>query len=252
LFIIKLLTVPIFIILVTLAGKKWGSEFAGTLGGFPIVAGPIIFFLTLEQGIDFGINASISAIYGTIGLLVFGLIYGWCSQRFHPIICTLISFLAWLITAFSITLMPTNIYWAVGITLFFLLLIPKLLPIIEEQAKPKQNLNDLPLRVLVGALLIFCVTNFATDLGQVWSGILSTFPIVSFILAVFTHFTIGKKHVVQIFRGMSKGIYSFITYFIVYASLIDSFTILTSIVIALLVSLAMQFLIQKLHVYVSN
>jgi uncharacterized membrane protein (GlpM family) len=247
LLLFKFLTVPLFILLITLAGKKWGSEIAGTLGGFPVVAGPIIFFLTLEQGVGFGINASISAIYGSVGLLVFGLAYGWSCQLFNPFICIVISLFSWFITAYSIALLPTNMYWAISITLFFLILIPKLLPIIEEQVRPVQNLKDLPIRVVVGALLTFSITTLAQELGDIWSGILSVFPIISLVLAVFTHLTLGKKHVVQIFRGMSKGLYSFITYFIIYAMMIKTYSIWASMLVAILSSLVCQLLIQKIQ-----
>lgn len=48
--IFKLTIVPIFILLVTLAGRKWGSSIAGLLGALPAVAGPIIIFIAIEQG----------------------------------------------------------------------------------------------------------------------------------------------------------------------------------------------------------
>ena len=243
----KFLTVPLFILLITLAGKKWGSEIAGTLGGFPVVAGPIIFFLTLEQGIGFGINSSISAIYGSIGLLVFGLAYGWSCQLFNPFICIVISLFSWFVTAYSIALLPTNMFWAISITLFFLILIPKFLPKIEEQVRPIQNLKDLPIRVVVGALLTFSITTLAQELGDIWSGVLSVFPIISLVLAVFTHLTLGKKHVVQIFRGMSKGLYSFIAYFIIYALMIKTYSIWVTVLVAILGSLVSQLLIQKMQ-----
>jgi len=53
--LLKLTIVPIFIGLITLAGRKWGPTIAGLLGGLPVVGGPIIFFITLEQGVPFGI-----------------------------------------------------------------------------------------------------------------------------------------------------------------------------------------------------
>ena len=206
--LLKLLTVPIFILLISLAGKKWGSEIAGTLGGFPVVAGPIIFFLTLEQGVNFGASASIYAIYGSISLLVFGLSYGWCCQYFNPLICIVVALMSWFMAACLVALFPTQMIVAVCITTFFLILLPRLFPKIEEQVKPIQNLKDLPIRIVVAALLTFSITTLANELGELWSGILSVFPIITLVITVFTHITLGKKHVVQIFRGMSKGLYS--------------------------------------------
>jgi hypothetical protein len=52
---LKLTLVPLLIYLVTLAGRRWGPAVAGWLSAFPIVAGPILFALTLEQGAAFAL-----------------------------------------------------------------------------------------------------------------------------------------------------------------------------------------------------
>jgi uncharacterized membrane protein (GlpM family) len=244
LLLFKLITVPFFILIISLAGKRWGSEVAGTLGGFPVVAGPIVFFLILEQGVDFGLQASISAMYGTIGILVFGLAYGWACQYWHYIPCLITALLAWFIAAYLLALLPTQLLYAVVITLFFLILLPRLLPKIAEQVHPPQNLKDLPLRIVVGALLTYLVTTQANDLGGVWSGLLSVFPSVSLVLAVFIHRSLGRIHVVQIFRGISKGLYSFIAYFIIHALLISYLQLWQTILLSCVGSIAIQFCVQ--------
>ena len=71
--LLKLTIVPLFIALVTLAGKKWGAQLAGLLGGLPVVAGPIVVFHAMEQGQAFGVVASTSAIASVVALLAFGL-----------------------------------------------------------------------------------------------------------------------------------------------------------------------------------
>ena len=55
---LKLLLVPALLALVTLAGRRWGQRVAGWLGSFPIVAGPILLILTLENGVAFGVAAA--------------------------------------------------------------------------------------------------------------------------------------------------------------------------------------------------
>lgn len=62
--LLKLTIVPIIILLITLAGRKWGSQIAGMLGGMPVVAGPIVVLLAVDQGVTFGIHAATSAIAG--------------------------------------------------------------------------------------------------------------------------------------------------------------------------------------------
>jgi len=55
---LKLTLVPLLIYLVTLAGRRWGPAVAGRLSAFPIVAGPTLLTLALEQGLPFAIRGS--------------------------------------------------------------------------------------------------------------------------------------------------------------------------------------------------
>jgi len=60
--IFKLTFVPIFILRVTLAGRKWGSFIASLLGALPAVAGPIIIFIAIGQGNAFAALTATSTI----------------------------------------------------------------------------------------------------------------------------------------------------------------------------------------------
>jgi len=55
---LKLLLVPSFLILITLASKRWGPGVAGWLAGLPVSAGPILFIVALEQGHVFAASAA--------------------------------------------------------------------------------------------------------------------------------------------------------------------------------------------------
>lgn len=240
----KLLTVPLFILIITLSGKRWGSEVAGTLGAFPVVAGPIVLFLTLEQGITFGANACIFAIYGAISILFFIFTYAWTSRYWTPVSCLISAMLAWFASAYALTFLPKDLMIAVLFSLPFLYFMPRLLPQTQSLPKPPQSLKDLPYRMLVGALLTIAITTLANDLGDIWSGILSVFPVVTLVLAVFTHHSFGHEYVVQTIRGISKGIYSFITYFVIYNLCIADYGVFLTIGLAFLSAIGMQFVVQ--------
>ena len=76
-FIAKLLIVPFFILLVSLAGRRWGTKVAGILSGMPVVAGPIVVLMAIDQGMGFGLNAAIAGISGVVSLLSFGISHYW-------------------------------------------------------------------------------------------------------------------------------------------------------------------------------
>lgn len=78
---LKLLLVPTLIALVTLAGRRWGPGVAGWLSAFPILSGPILLILALEQGPAFAANAAHGTLLAVLAILVFSLAYAWTAQR---------------------------------------------------------------------------------------------------------------------------------------------------------------------------
>ena len=245
LLLFKLITVPLFILIVTLSGKRWGSEVAGTMGAFPVVAGPILFFLTLDQGIDFGSNAAVFAIYAVISLLVFLLSYSWVCIYWHFIPCLIVSMLAWLISAYLLTLFPVDLFDAFLLSNLSLFVVAYLFPKTQITHKPAQNLNDLPYRMFVGATLTYLITSLAGDLGQVWSGILTVFPVITLVLAVFTHRGLGSAQVTFIFRGIIKGLYSFVAYFFIYSLCLPIYGLWLTVLLSAMGAIVTQIFLQK-------
>jgi hypothetical protein len=58
LFAFKLTLVPFFILALSLAGRRWGTAVSGWLVALPVVAGPIVFFIGMEQGEAFAAGAA--------------------------------------------------------------------------------------------------------------------------------------------------------------------------------------------------
>jgi hypothetical protein len=91
--------------MIALVGRYKGARLAGLLSGFPVIAGPIIYFLYLEQGADFAHAAVVSAIAGVVPLSSFCFIYAWSSRRLHWLAAILVSWAAyWLIAVAIVTL----------------------------------------------------------------------------------------------------------------------------------------------------
>jgi uncharacterized membrane protein (GlpM family) len=244
LLLLKLITVPLFILLISFVGRRWGSEIAGTLGAFPVVAGPILIFLTLEQGMTFGANASVFVIYGSVSLLIFGLSYVWACGFLSYIPCLFISLIAWYLSALVLSMFPLDLFFATVLAVCFLLVIPYLLPKRNTLNQSLPGLKDLPIRMIVGMLLTISITSLANQLGAIWSGILSVFPVVTLILVVFSHRSYGQDHVLQVFKGLSKGVYSFVTYFVIYALCVERLDLWQTLLVSITGSLLVQLIIR--------
>jgi uncharacterized membrane protein (GlpM family) len=99
---LKLLLVPIFIGLVSLAGKRWGPTIAGWLAGFPVVTGPILLLLWLEQGAKFARGAAVYSLAAVVPGMVFAVVYAWASRRWRWPLTAALAYGAWSLAAVTI------------------------------------------------------------------------------------------------------------------------------------------------------
>lgn len=85
--VLKLLLVPSLIALVTLAGRRWGPDLAGWLSAFPIVSGPILLTIALEQGSGFAAIAAANTLPAVLAIAVFSIACARIARRPGVILC---------------------------------------------------------------------------------------------------------------------------------------------------------------------
>ena len=90
----KLVLVPGLIALVTMAGRRFGPRVGGWLNALPLVAGPVLFFLALEQGDQFVARAALSTLAGLAAVAAFAVIYSWVATRRPWWVCVLVGWTA--------------------------------------------------------------------------------------------------------------------------------------------------------------
>lgn len=242
--LLKLIIVPSFIGLITLAGRRWGPAMAGLLGGLPVVGGPIIFFITLEQGIPFAINTTVSALVSCVALMFFSVTYCWASIRFDWWFTYLLAVVVWVSSALLLAQIHVSLILATTLAIAALAIAPFALPKPRPVSSAKSKFNDLPIRMVAGALLTIGITYLAPFLGSDWSGLLALFPVIGSVLAVFTHSQDGSAQVSNMYRGMVKGLYSLVGYFFIFASLLDSTSLWLTCTLSALVAIAIQMSVQ--------
>lgn len=217
--LLKLFLVPALIALVTLAGRRWGPAVAGWLSAFPIVAGPILWFIAIEQGAAFAARAAIGTLSAVLALLAFGLSYAWAATR-HPWPLSLpLAYVGYAAAVVVLGLWNANTPLAAGIVVLAgLWLAPRLYPALPAAVKaPLKPPNNMLLRMGLGALLVLLVTHFAANLGPDLSGVFAMFPVMGTVLVLFTHRSAGAAATIQLLRGMVLGFYAFGTFCVVLA-----------------------------------
>lgn len=242
--VLKLTLVPLFIACVTLAGRRLGPGVAGLLGGLPIVAGPIVVFVAIEQGPQFGAVAATAAISGITALVVFGVAYCWASVWWSWPTALGCGLVAWLVAATGLAILPVSPQVVLPVAGLSLFLAPRVLPNDLPPSASIGSLDDLPYRMITGGLLTLAVTGVAASVGEVWSGLLAAFPIIGLVLAVFTHRAQGAHQIAQMYRGMVRGLYSFAAFFLTLAVLWPRVEFWSACVLAIGAGIVVQAIVQ--------
>ncbi|HEV7400822.1 MAG TPA: hypothetical protein VGN84_11210 [Solirubrobacterales bacterium] len=238
----KLLLAPLCVVAVSLAGRRWGVAVAGILGGLPVVAGPILVVLTLVHGRAFGAEAAAGTLLGLGALTLFVVVYGRAAERVGPMRCLFAGWAAFLVgVAFlqlldlppGVSLILVGAGFAAGLTQ-----LPA--PPATPAAVAAPPWWDLPARALAALALVVALTAASGALGPHLSGLLAPFPIVTSVLAVFTHAHGGFGQVRVLLRNFLVGFYGFATFCFVLASCLDSLGGPAAFSAALTAALAVQ------------
>jgi len=238
--LLKLLLVPSLIALVTLTGRRWGPLVAGWLSAFPIVAGPILLVIALEQGAAFVAAASASTLLAVLAILVFSIAYARCAHLGMPRAMTA-ALLAYALAVLVLTSVALPLWAGFPAVVLALLLAPRLFGPAPSQGTAGRPANDLPWRMLAGALLSLSVTYAAAGLGPRLSGLFAMFPVMSTVLVGFSHRANGPGFAVGLLRGMVNGYYAFAVFCVVLSLLVRNQGISTAFLVATLAALAVQF-----------
>jgi len=238
---LKLLLVPAFLAVISYAGKRWGPNVAGWLAGFPSLTGPILLFLALEQGPEFTAQAAVLSLSSVFAAVSFGVAYAWACTRlpwFWSLAC---GYAAWTAAVELLVRLPLTATWSFVISLITLFVAPRAFPRAHAQwgshALPVQ---ELLLRMAAGAAMVLAVTGAAEALGPAWTGMFAAFPVMSTVLAVFSHRANGPGFVVAMLRAMVGGFYAYITYCLCVALLLEQYGFGTTYAVAVAAAVAVQ------------
>jgi len=237
LLILKLTIVPLALLIFGIVERLHGPRVAGWLAGFPIVGGPLLVFVTLEQGTDFGSQAALGAYFGLVPWLAFTATYAWCSRFWSWWGCILASFTVWTVLAFAAVTLQGGPRWLEILPFAILVAAVCLYPRGEPSDEEREHVWwGLPARALAGAALTVAISQFASALGTRWSGIFTTFPIMGSIIAISSHVQYGRHAVQEVVAGMSIGLASVAAFCFAVYLLLETTGIWTAFGVALAIS----------------
>ena len=240
---LKLLLVPGLVAVVTLAVRRWGPVVGGWLAGLPIVAGPVLVFYALEQGNVFAARAAHATLAGLIATVAFAVAYAWASRRLPWYLCMLLGWGVFAAAIIALYFTQPGLVASLVVLVAATVLGRRAFSRVRFPPSPKASARqaaepglltetyvrrdvrtetyvgrvppkadppgDLIIRLVATASLVLVLTGLASRLGPAWSGLLNAFPVLTTIVAVFSHAQRGAAAAIAFFNGYLQAIVGF-------------------------------------------
>jgi hypothetical protein len=221
-FIIKLILTPCIIAAATLVARRYGERIGGLMIGLPLTSGPVSVFFAVEQGPAFAASAARAAMLGLIPVAVFCASYVQSARSLRWQAAAAISVAAYSLTVITMSFLSLGLgveVLAVSAALCLAFLLLGRIRLHDQVIRPPWW--DLPLRMVVATALVIVITATASNLGATWAGLLSPFPVFTFVMATFSHSQGGAAAVWRLIRGVLMGLFSYTAFFVVVTLLIE-------------------------------
>jgi hypothetical protein len=239
---LRILLAPCFVVIASLVARRFGARIGGVVAGLPVIAGPILLVLALQNGTAFASRAAVGVLLGMVGLAAFVVAYVGIARW-----VTWPGAVAGGYVAFGVAVVAmrqvsvgslAGFLIACGALLLTLWLLPR--PPDSDRSPLPHAPWDLPLRAACTTLAVVAVTAIATTLGPHLSGLITSFPIITAVLSAFTHAHRGRVEVVRLLRGFTVGFFAYAAFCFVVALVVNPLGIAACFAIASVVALAVQ------------
>ena len=239
---LKLLLAPSFIVATSVLARRVGVRVAGVVGGLPVIAGPILLVLALDRGRTFAGDAATGTLLGIVALIVFVLAYVAVSSRFAWPWALLIGWGSFLAAVLALRPVHLGAPGALALSCAACAATIVVLPRRHSTwsaARPYPRW-DLPLRGACALIPIVAVTGAARLLGPHLTGLLAAFPVITPVLAAFTHAQRGTTEAVDLLRGMTVGFFAYALFCFTVSTTLRGLGIAASFALATAVAIAAQ------------
>ena len=217
--VLKLTLAPALVAAATLVARRLGHRAGGLVAGLPVVAGPIVFIYAIEQGDAFAAGAASAGTLGLISLVLFCLAYAACARRAGYVVALGAGWLAFGIATAVLSVVYLPLAVSALLTLLAIAGGSWLLGRMAVGVSGTSTVGDLlPWRLAITAALVIALTAAAHGLPAHLAGLLAPFPIITAVLAGFTHARVGADAAIELLNGLVRALVCFLAFFAVLAA----------------------------------
>ncbi len=242
--LLKLALVPALVLLVSLAGRRWGHRVSGLLSAVPIIAGPILFFMALDLGPDFTAETARATLITMPALAAYLLAFGFIARRAGWAASLLGGWAVFAIVVTPLTAIPANAWQGLLVACAgfggTLLLLPRPRRPVDVAVIPD---SEIALRMAAAFAITLAIAFGAQTFGPRVSGALLSFPIGGSVLPAFTRALHGLDATLSLLRGFLLGLLPFAVFFYALAVLLPAFGVAVGFAGAFVAVLAAHFVL---------
>jgi Ca2+/Na+ antiporter len=239
---LKLLLAPGFIVATSIVSRRFGVGVGGVVGGLPAIAGPILLVVALGHGRAFASDAATGTLLGIVALIAFVLAYVAVSRRFTWPWALLLGWMSFL--GAILVLRPVHVGPAAALAFACAACGATLVLLSRPQQRATSSRRyprwDLPLRGACAVIPVVSVTAAARLLGPHLTGLLAAFPIITPVLAAFTHAQQGRAEAVRLLHGMTVGFFAYALFCFAVSVTVEGLGVAASFALATALALTAQ------------
>ena len=200
------------VLLVSLAGRRWGPVVGGKLAALPLTTGPLVLIVAITHGPASARMLAAGVLAGMPTVVVFSVMYLHLAMRHSWRVCLSVAFAATAICAgaFSLLRVPVLVPAVlVGVSS----LCAKRLPAHDERSFETPGW-ELPIRMALTTVVVQGLSALTPLVGPRLAGVLATFPALAVVLTAVTHRRSGAGAAIELLRGLLAGLLPTVAFFL--------------------------------------
>ncbi len=212
--LLKLLLVAASVLLSSLAARRFGHAVGGTLGGLPMIAGPITGFVLLAAPVREVQDIALATLVCLPATVAHLLTFAWPAVRGPWWLGLLLANAAFFAVGLALPLLQLPPWGSALLAVLALALGQALMPQLRVRAAPVAiSPLELACRVLAAMLVAWLIVRSAGLAPAALIGLLLAVPITGSVLPAFTLPRHGAAATVALIRGFLRGLVGFATFF---------------------------------------
>jgi hypothetical protein len=218
---LKLTLIPLSILAASLVSRRFGHAIGGVVAGLPLIAGPIIAILLIEQSALQVAPIATATLHSVPAALTYIASFAWLARYCRWWQCLAGATVAFWLMGWLLLHSDLPPFMAVGLALaapiLALLLMPRVPHLSGGVHVPGAEIVvRMAVAVVVAALIVFGSESLPARV----SGLLLVWPITGSVLPCFTLPLHGAVATINLLRGFANGLFGFVTFFAVLSALL--------------------------------